>query len=171
VAGFLHSFVRHADVVKIANLAQIVNVIAPILTRGDELLIQSIYHPFAMFARRRQGNALRPSVSGPAYDSHSYGSARFVDSSAILDGSRLHLFLTNRSLSEAAPVQVTLADRAIVSLENGELLTGPNARAANTFEQPDVVQPQSFDAVQFQSGGATLSLPPLSVAALSFLLA
>ena len=38
---------------KIANLAQIVNVIAPILTRGDDLLIQSIYHPFRMFSDRR----------------------------------------------------------------------------------------------------------------------
>ena len=55
MAGFLHSFVRHADVVKIANLAQIVNVIAPILTRGDDLLIQSIFYPFEMFSKRRTG--------------------------------------------------------------------------------------------------------------------
>ena len=44
VAGFLNSFLRHADVVKIANLAQIVNVIAPLLTDGDRLLVQSIFH-------------------------------------------------------------------------------------------------------------------------------
>ncbi|MCU0522915.1 MAG: alpha-N-arabinofuranosidase, partial [Anaerolineae bacterium] len=50
VAGFLNSFVRHADVVKIANLAQIVNVIAPLQTRGDELLIQPTFFPFEMFA-------------------------------------------------------------------------------------------------------------------------
>ena len=50
VAGFLHSFVRHADMVKIANLAQIVNVIAPILTSDDALLVQSIFYPFAMFS-------------------------------------------------------------------------------------------------------------------------
>ena len=50
VAGFLNSFIRHADIVKIANLAQIVNVIAPILTRGDQMLLQSIYYPFLIYA-------------------------------------------------------------------------------------------------------------------------
>jgi alpha-N-arabinofuranosidase len=48
VAEFLNSFLRHADSVKIANLAQIVNVIAPLQTQGDRLLVQSTFHPFAM---------------------------------------------------------------------------------------------------------------------------
>ena len=65
VAGFLNSFIRHADVLKIANIAQIVNVIAPILTRGDDLLIQSIFYPFEMFAKRRDGVALRGAGAGP----------------------------------------------------------------------------------------------------------
>src|SRR5512143_4255191 len=51
-AGFLNSFIRHADVVKIANLAQIVNAIAPLQTRGDDLLVQTIFYPFEMYARR-----------------------------------------------------------------------------------------------------------------------
>ena len=55
VAGFLMSFIRHADSVKIANLAQLVNVIAPILTRGDECLQQSIYHAFRLFSTRKGG--------------------------------------------------------------------------------------------------------------------
>ena len=55
VANFLNSFIRHADVVKIVNLAQMVNVTAPILTHGDEMLIQSIFYPFAMFSKRRSG--------------------------------------------------------------------------------------------------------------------
>src|SRR5512143_3780052 len=59
VAGFLNSFIRHADAVKIANLAQIVNVIAPLQTRGDDLLVQSIFYPFEMYARRREGVSLQ----------------------------------------------------------------------------------------------------------------
>ena len=73
VAGFLHSFIRHADVVKIANLAQIVNVIAPLLTRGDELLVQSIFYPFAMFSNRRTGTSLNVALDGPAYESKEQG--------------------------------------------------------------------------------------------------
>ena len=52
VAGFLNSFIRHADSVKIANIAQLVNVIAPLLTKGDKLLAQSIFYPFEMFSNR-----------------------------------------------------------------------------------------------------------------------
>ena len=65
VAGFFNSFIRHADVLKIANIAQIVNVIAPILTRGDELLLQTIYYPFLLYAQRRNGISLQPGVEGP----------------------------------------------------------------------------------------------------------
>ncbi len=106
VAGFLNSFIRHADSVKIANIAQIVNVIAPILTRGDEMLLQSIYYPFAMFSRRRDGVAIQPVVLGPAYDSPSYGRVNYIDTSAILGDGILHAFLINRNLSEAAEIEI-----------------------------------------------------------------
>ncbi|MBK8794052.1 MAG: hypothetical protein IPN59_13225 [Holophaga sp.] len=85
-AGFLNSFIRHADVVKIANIAQIVNVIAPILTRGDDMLKQSIYYPLEMYASRRNGAALQVRTSGPQYTSKSYGAVPVIDSSAIPDG-------------------------------------------------------------------------------------
>ncbi len=63
------------------------------------------------------------------------------------------------------------ADRDIVALAEAVLLTVPDAQSANTFEQPNVVQPRPFDAVTFSAGQATLSLPPLSLAALTFRLA
>ena len=78
-AGFLNSFIRHADVLKIANIAQIANVIAPILTRGDDLLIQSIFYPFEMAAQRREGIALRILVQGPEYEGKMNGRVTFVD--------------------------------------------------------------------------------------------
>ncbi len=168
VAGFLHSFVRHADVVKIANLAQIVNIIAPVQTRGDELLVQSIFYPFAMFAARRNGISLRPAVDGPAYVGKTHGHVYCVDSSAIWAGDRLHVFLTNRDERQAAEVQIAVADRAITALESAELLTGPGPKAANSYEQPDVVAARPFAGGRIASGKAHLSLPPLSVAALTF---
>ena len=85
VAGFLNSFVRHADVVKIANIAQIVNVISPLLTRDDELLVQSTFYPFAMFSKRKNGVSLQMAVEGPTYVAETHGEARYVDASAILD--------------------------------------------------------------------------------------
>lgn len=168
VAGFLNSFIRHADVLKIANIAQIVNVIAPILTRGDEMLIQSIFYPFQMYSRRRSGVSLQTQVDGPGYEGRTHGRAAFTDSSAILDGNHLHLFVTNRHPAKASTIRVAVADRTVEALENGDLLTGPYAKAANSFEEPDVIQPRPLGEAAIKSGEAHLELPPLSLAAMTF---
>jgi len=170
VAGFLNSFIRHADVVRIANLAQIVNVIAPILTRGDELLIQSIFYPLEMFSRRREGMALQVAVDGPAYESQSYGPAHYIDASAILAGDRLQVFTINRSQVESALVHIRLADQSVTALESAELLTGPRATAANSFEQPEVVKVRPLAETRPAQGEPSFELPPLSVAATTWLL-
>ncbi|MEE8077777.1 MAG: alpha-L-arabinofuranosidase C-terminal domain-containing protein, partial [Pseudomonadales bacterium] len=73
VAAFLMSFIRHADVVKIANIAQIVNIIAPLITRGDDLLVQSIYYAFQMISTRKTGISLQVAHDGPTYVSPLYG--------------------------------------------------------------------------------------------------
>jgi len=171
VAGFLNSFIRHVDMLKIANLAQIVNVIAPVLTRGDKLLIQPTFYPLEMLSRRREGVSLRPAVSGPTYESPSYGPTHVIDASAIYDGGRLHVMATNRSLEEAAPVRVALAGRRVTGLDTGEILTGPNAKAANSFERPEAVRSRPFADVEIADGRATLALPPLSAAAMTFRIA
>jgi len=168
VAGFLMSFLRHADVVKIANLAQIVNIIAPVLTRArpeDDVLVQSIFHPFEMISKRREGVSLRPLVSGPGYESKSYGRAGFVDAAAVLDEGALHVFAANRSVDEAAEVRVEPADRRIAALESGDVVTGPDAKAANSFEEPNVIAPRAIEGVRVAGGKAAFELPPLSFAA------
>jgi len=165
VAGFLNSFIRHADCVKIANLAQIVNVIAPVLTRGDEVLVQSISYAFEMFSRRRGGVALRPAVRGPSYQGARHGEVHYLDSSAILDGDRLKVFASNRSQDEEMDLTIELADRSIAASESAELLTGPDAKAANSFEDPDVLRSKVFEGVEVRGGRVQTSLPPLSLLA------
>jgi alpha-N-arabinofuranosidase len=171
VAGFLNSFIRHADVVRIANIAQIVNVIAPVLTRGDEVLIQSIFYPFEMYSRRREGASLRPIVKGPIYESKNYGEAYLIDASAILDGDRLHIFVINRNTGGPTKVNVELADGEIVDLESAEILTGPDAKAANTFEHPELVRSNPLAEadldVKISGGGLALEMPPLALVAMT----
>ena len=70
-AQYLNSFVRHADVVKIACIAQIVNVIAPLLTGPDGVLKQSIYHPLRLFSQHAAGQALTPVIESPTVTSGS----------------------------------------------------------------------------------------------------
>jgi len=167
VAGFLQSFLRHADVLKIANLAQIVNVIAPILTKKNDLLVQSIYWPFAMVSRRREGISLRTVVEGPRYESPSHGLAAHVDASAILARDHLHVFLTNRDDREAE-VRIRLADRQVAGVRDAEILTGPDAKAANRWDAPDTIRVDPFGEFEIAGGEVTCRLPAMSFAASTF---
>jgi alpha-L-arabinofuranosidase len=97
-------------------------------------------------------------------------SVHTVDSSAILDGDRLHVFATNRSLEADAPLRITLADRAIAKLEECEVVTGDDPKAENSFEDPNRICAAKFQEVKVCSGGAVASLPCMSVAAMSFAL-
>jgi alpha-N-arabinofuranosidase len=168
VAGFLNSFIRHADVVKIANIAQIVNVIAPILTRGDDMLLQTIYYPFLMVAQRRDGIALQPVVKGPGYESASYGYVNDIDTSAILGDESLHVFLTNRNLKESASVEVHFPGGALTDLQSAEIVSGSNPDDRNTYEQPNLITNQPFQNATIIDGVAKLEIPPLSFVAASF---
>jgi alpha-N-arabinofuranosidase len=94
-----------------------------------------------------------------------------VDASSVLGKDKLNVFLSNRHVTEAAHVRVHLADRDITALDSAELLTGPDAKAANSFEQPDVVVSRPFAALEIAEGKAATVLPPLSVAAMTFRLA
>jgi len=167
-AGFLNSFIRHADVVRIANIAQMVNVIAPLITRGDELLVQSIFHVFRMFSVRRHGDALRVAPTGPSYRTRRFGEVPYVDASAVLGPDGLHVFAANRSLDRAAPLQVALRGASISGTADAEVLSGPHPRARNTFDEPDLVTAAPFPGASATSASMELLLPPCSVVAATF---
>lgn len=169
-AGFLNSFIRHADSVKIANIAQIVNVIAPILTRaagsGDDLVLQTIFYPIEMIASRGSGTSLRVIADAPTYESKQYGTASHLDASAILNGNHLSIFAVNRSLTEA--MELTLdVNKPVARLVSGETIYGTDPKAANTFEDKRALVASPFKDISICNGTATLKLPPLSVTAVT----
>jgi alpha-L-arabinofuranosidase len=133
--------------------------------------VQSIFYPLEMYAKRREGISLSPIVRGPSYQGRTNGQVNFVDASAILNQDRLHVFLTNRSLNEPAVVHIKVEDHELSSLDGAELVTGPNAQAANSFEHPDLIQSQPFAELQIRQDKVTTELPPLSVVAMTFALA
>lgn len=171
VAGFLNSFIRHADSVKIANIAQIVNVIAPIMTQGDQMVLQTIFYPIEMYTKRRDGQALRIVTEGPSYKSKQHGDTQYLDASAIINGKTLHVFASNRSLTESMDLDIQIGDATIAKLMNAEIVSGKDPKAANTFKTPDEIVAQSFKEVTIKNGKATAKLPPLSVTAMTFELA
>jgi alpha-N-arabinofuranosidase len=71
-------------------------------------------------------------------------------------------------MEETATVHIELADQTIVALDSAEILSGPEPKALNSFEQPDLIRARPFRAVSIADGLATATLPPLSVAAMTF---
>ncbi len=118
-----------------------------------------------MFSKRRKGIALRTAVRGPGYQGSRHGEVHYLDCSAILDGGRLSVFATNRSQDEEMDLTVEMADRSIALPESAELLTGADAKAANSFAAPDVIQREVFEGIEIRGGRAHASLPPLSLLA------
>src|SRR5262249_46192310 len=103
VAQWLSVFLRKCDVLKIACLAQIVNVIAPILTTSDTLLRQTIFYPFMYFSRYAVGMSLDVLAQSPHYSTTLYGDMPLLDASASYDpasGSSA-VFLVNRSQTDS----------------------------------------------------------------------
>ena len=97
VATFLNSFVNHAHIVKIANMAQLVNVIAPIFTNEKGLFLQTIYYPLQLFANNSKGKALELFVDSPTYPNRRFDDVPYLDASAAwTDNGTLVLNVVNR---------------------------------------------------------------------------
>lgn len=163
-AQFLISFIRNADVVKIANLAQMVNVIGPLLTRGDELLVQTIHDALAMFVGRRDGVSLRVGYEGDLVAAPEIGEVPKVDGAAILGERQLHLFAVNRSVDERVLLDVDLSG-ASLSCQRAELLHHDDPERQNTWDDRDAVRATS---VEPPVDGRKLALPPHSFLAATF---
>ena len=154
--------------VKIANLAQVVNVIAPLITRGDELLKQSIFHAFKLFSENKQGVSLKLVVDGPEYQSVP-GKVRYLDCSAILnrDERRITLFVVNRSESESMSLKLSLSQFQIDSLGDALILNHDDLKAANGFDSPNEVICQPFDQVSVEGNAVIAELPAASLTRLA----
>lgn len=139
--SYLNSFIRHADLVKIACIAQIANIIAPILTRPDSLLRQTIYYPFQFYSQAIQSApgspiALTPINVSPAYAAGERGDVPVLDAAASLDESTgaFSVFLINRQQDDELAVDIALTDHRATSQPEARILGGGDFKAANTWE-------------------------------------
>ena len=168
VGTFLNSLLRHGDRVKIANQAQLVNVIAPIRSEeGGPAWRQSIFWPFARMAELARGQILRTAVVSDKMATDVYGDADLVDVSATWDeeNGRVALFLANRGLDEQADVEVALHGFTAGRVTRAEVLETPEGGdrfTANTESAQDRVGLRGLDGVAASGGRMTLSLPALS---------
>lgn len=167
-AQFLNNFVRHADIVKVACLAQIVNVVAPILTKPDGMLIQSIFYPLQLFSQHVRGVALTPIVEVPSYKAGARGEVPLLDVSASYDPETdsVGLFVVNRSLADDVEVSVSLGDRRATADLRTTVLTGNDPKAHNTWAEPDVIKPVPGSTSIDAAGHAHHTVPALGLSVL-----
>jgi alpha-N-arabinofuranosidase len=162
----LNIFHKHADRVRMANIAQMINVLqAMLLTDKEKLVLTPTYHVFRMY-RVHQGATMIPiDLSAPEYK---LGDATVpsVSASASRDGEgRLHVSLVNLDPNRPAEISATLAGAGIKTV-TGEVLTSAAMNAMNTFDQPNTVKPVPFKEYKLESSRLLLSIPPKSVVVL-----
>jgi alpha-N-arabinofuranosidase len=138
VATFLNAFVNHAHIVKIANMAQLVNVIAPIFTNEKGLFLQTIYHPLALFANNTRGKALDLFVDSPKYKCARFDDVPYVDASAGFDNGTLVLNLVNRHRDQAIELECEAEDKQFTGTAAVTEVNGPDIKSENNFDQAPV---------------------------------
>jgi alpha-N-arabinofuranosidase len=168
VAQWLNVFLRKSDVLKVACLAQIVNVIAPILTTKDAMLKQSTYYPLMLFSQLASGVALDVAVKAPMMETKQFGDMPLLDVSASYNEETGNhaVFIVNRSQSESVPVDLHWQDLKPSSIKSVSQVAGTDPKAANTYENPNQIVSAMVDAPQVSDGGTSIILPPLSFTAL-----
>ncbi|MFC5788752.1 alpha-N-arabinofuranosidase [Agromyces tardus] len=164
------SLIRHADRVTSASLAQLVNVIAPIMTEpGGPAWRQTTFFPFSITSRLAQGEALELKLDAPTYRTAEYGEVPLVDAVAThdADAGRSAVFLVNRSQDEAVTLTVDIAALGDASVLEAHTLADDDVYAKNTLAEPERVAPRRNDSVRIEGGELTITLPPVSWTALS----
>ncbi|MFD6090838.1 alpha-N-arabinofuranosidase [Oerskovia sp. NPDC060338] len=165
VGNMLISLLRHSDRVTSASQAQLVNVIAPIMTEpGGRAWRQTIFYPFAQASALAQGTVLRVEPVSPTFPTAQHGDVPSVDAVATWDEEtgRLAVFLVNRNPSEPVTVDVDLAAFGALALSEASTLTSDDPYDHNTADEPDRVVPVAREDVTVEGGVLTIELPAVS---------
>lgn len=168
--NLLISLLKHADRVTSASLAQLVNVIAPIMTEpGGPAWKQTTFFPFALTSNLAKGVALDVRLEADTYSTEAYGTVPLIDAVAThdADAAATSVFLVNRSRTEEATVTIDLTalDGAIVL--GAQTLSDADVYAKNTLEDRDRVGLQPNKSAAVRNGVVEITLPPVSWTALN----
>ena len=171
VGTMLNALIRHADRVKVACLAQLVNVIAPIMTRnGGGAWRQTIYWPYLHASQYGRGLSLGTIVDSPTYNASSHHDVPYLDLSAVLSeqAGEVTVFCVNRSQKQAMDLRLDLRGLEAAAVLGHTVLRHDNLSAINTEGNPDNVAPQELAAGSLRGGIYTGRLPAASWNVLRF---
>ena len=172
VGGFLNSLLRQSDRVRVACLAQLVNVIAPLVTNETGLLRQTTFYPYSWALKYAHGKVLDLSVTSETYpikpdglqaDLAWGGDVPFIDVSATHDSqtNQVSLFMLNRDLQSDRELTLDWRDATPSRVVDCQTLTGTDLKSVNTFANPKLVVPRPLDPPKVGST-MTFKLPARS---------
>ncbi len=164
VGSMLITLLKHADRVKIACLAQLVNVIAPIMTEtGGKSWKQTIFYPFLHASVYGRGIVLQPIVASPKYDSADYTDVPYLDAVAVYqpETKEVTVFAVNRHLDSPLRLECDLRGFGQIRVIEHLVLAHDNLQAKNTREE-EPVRPTRGQGAQAQDGKLAASLPKAS---------
>ena len=164
VGGLINSLLRNSDRVKVACLAQLVNVIAPIVTNSNGLLRQSIFYPYSWALQFARGAAVNLLVESPQYEVPGMDHVPYVDVAATYNAESkdFSVFVLNRDLSKAREVELLWEGRSPSRVVESQILTGDDLKAFNSFEAPQRVMPRPFEKPSTSGMRTRFEVPPRS---------
>lgn len=164
VGGLVNTLLRNADRVKLACLAQLVNVIAPIMTNASGLFRQTIYYPYSWGLQVARGDVLSVLTESPEYEVAGMGKVPYLDVVGTFskENAKVGLFILNRDLEKAHEVDVIWEDTAPARVLSASVLTGSDLKAFNSFESPKKVAPAELPKPMTSGGHTRFEVPPRS---------
>jgi alpha-L-arabinofuranosidase len=165
VGGLINSLLRNSNRVRVGCLAQLVNVIAPIMTNSNGFYRQTIYYPYNWALQYARGAALDVLVEpGPSYEVPGYGQVPYLDVAGTInpDDGTVSLFVLNRDLSKSHQLELNWEAKAGSRLLTSYVLTGSDLKAVNGFDAPQRVAPQAAEKPVTSGGVTKVELPPRS---------
>lgn len=171
VGNLLITLLKNSDRVTSASLAQLVNVIAPIMTEpGGGAWRQTTFYPFSITSRLASGDVLRPRIRCGTYETALHGLADLIDAVATFDDAagKGAVFLVNRDQQRSQTISIDLSDLGLTRILEALTLADDDVYAKNTREEPDRVGLTANRTASTADGMVTITLPPVSWTALSF---
>ena len=165
VGLIINTFIRRSDVVKIACIAQLVNVIAPIMTEpGGAAWRQTIYYPYYFASRFGRGTALDLKVEVAGYDTDTAKNVAYADVAAVHHeaAGTVTLFAVNRHASEAIELDVALGGFEGLRVIDHQVITHSDLEATNTAAAPETVVPKAGSGASVSGGRLAVTLPAYS---------
>ena len=165
VGNLLISLLKRADRVTSASLAQLVNVIAPIMTEpGGIAWRQTTFFPFALTSALATGSSLATRVESDSYETEQYGRVPLIDAVTTFDEAtgRTSVFVVNRSQSEAVSLAFDLAGLGEVTDAGAQTLSDDDVSAVNTLTDPERVSMRPNETLSIAEGAVSIELPPVS---------